>query len=76
MESMMMEYDIEIFKCIQILCDMGVGLLVDDFGMGFFGLFCLVSFLVMEIKIDKSFVDCCLIEKCIFVLFEVIISIG
>lgn len=55
---------------------MGVGLSVDDFGMGFFGLFRLVSFSVMEIKIDKSFVDCCLIEKCIFVLFEVIISIG
>lgn len=75
-ESMMMEYDIEIFKRIQILRDMGVGLSVDDFGTGFFGLFRLVSFSVTEIKIDKSFVDRCLIEKRIFVLFEVIISIG
>lgn len=34
-ESMMMEHDTEIFKRIQILRDMGVGLSVDDFGTGF-----------------------------------------
>ena len=35
-ESMMMEHDTEIFKRIQILRDMGVGLSVDDFGIGLF----------------------------------------
>ena len=37
-ESMMMEHDTEIFKRIQILRDMGIGLSVDDFGTGFSGL--------------------------------------
>lgn len=58
-ESMMMEHDTEIFKRIQILRDMGVGLSVDDFGTGFSGLSRLVSLPVTEIKIDKSFVDRC-----------------
>lgn len=52
-ESMMMEHDTEIFKRIQILRDMGVGLSVDDFGTGFSGLSRLVSLPVTEIKIDK-----------------------
>lgn len=62
-ESMMMEHDTEIFKRIQILRDMGVGLSVDDFGTGFSGLSRLVSLPVTEIKIDKSFVDRCLTEN-------------
>mgnify|MGYP000267268846 CR=1 FL=1 len=62
-ESMMMEHDTEIFKRIQILRDMGIGLSVDDFGTGFSGLSRLVSLPVTEIKIDKSFVDRCLTEK-------------
>lgn len=59
----MMEHDTEIFKRIQILRDMGVGLSVDDFGTGFSGLSRLVSLPVTEIKIDKSFVDRCLTEN-------------
>ncbi len=72
----MMEHDTEIFKRIQILRDMGVGLSVDDFGTGFSGLSRLVSLPVTEIKIDKSFVDCCLTEKRILALLEAITSIG
>ncbi len=49
----MMEHDTEIFKRIQILRDMGIGLSVDDFGTGFSGLSRLVSLPVTEIKIDK-----------------------
>ena len=75
-ESMMMEHDTEIFKRIQILRDMGVGLSVDDFGTGFSGLSRLVSLPVTEIKIDKSFVDRCLTEKRILALLEAITSIG
>ena len=75
-ESMMMEHDTEIFKRIQILRDMGIGLSVDDFGTGFSGLSRLVSLPVTEIKIDKSFVDRCLTEKRIFALLEAITSIG
>ena len=75
-ESMMMEHDTEIFKRIQILRDMGVGLSVDDFGTGFSGLSRLVSLPVTEIKIDKSFVDRCLTEKRIRALLEAITSIG
>lgn len=59
----MMEHDTEIFKRIQILRDMGIGLSVDDFGTGFSGLSRLVSLPVTEIKIDKSFVDRCLTEN-------------
>ncbi len=55
---------------------MGVGLSVDDFGTGFSGLSRLVSLPVTEIKIDKSFVDCCLTEKRILALLEAITSIG
>ena len=66
----------EIFKRIQILRDMGVGLSVDDFGTGFSGLSRLVSLPVTEIKIDKSFVDRCLTEKRILALLEAITSIG
>ncbi len=72
----MMEHDTEIFKRIQILRDMGVGLSVDDFGTGFSGLSRLVSLPVTEIKIDKSFVDRCLTEKRILALLEAITSIG
>ncbi|HAM7479941.1 TPA: oxygen-sensing cyclic-di-GMP phosphodiesterase [Escherichia coli] len=75
-ESMMMEHDTEIFKRIQILRDMGIGLSVDDFGTGFSGLSRLVSLPVTEIKIDKSFVDRCLTEKRILALLEAITSIG
>ncbi|HBD4904480.1 TPA: EAL domain-containing protein [Escherichia coli] len=75
-ESMMMEHDTEIFKRIQILRDMGVGLSVDDFDTGFSGLSRLVSLPVTEIKIDKSFVDRCLTEKRILALLEAITSIG
>lgn len=75
-ESVMMEHDTEIFKRIQILRDMGVGLSVDDFGTGFSGLSRLVSLPVTEIKIDKSFVDRCLTEKRILALLEAITSIG
>ncbi len=71
-----MEHDTEIFKRIQILRDMGVGLSVDDFGTGFSGLSRLVSLPVTEIKIDKSFVDRCLTEKRILALLEAITSIG
>lgn len=72
----MMEHDTEIFKRIQILRDMGIGLSVDDFGTGFSGLSRLVSLPVTEIKIDKSFVDRCLTEKRILALLEAITSIG
>ncbi len=72
----MMEHDTEIFKRIEILRDMGVGLSVDDFGTGFSGLSRLVSLPVTEIKIDKSFVDRCLTEKRILALLEAITSIG
>ncbi|EHR8027135.1 EAL domain-containing protein [Escherichia coli] len=65
-----------IFKRIQILRDMGVGLSVDDFGTGFSGLSRLVSLPVTEIKIDKSFVDRYLTEKRILALLEAITSIG
>lgn len=71
-----MEHDTEIFKRIQILRDMGIGLSVDDFGTGFSGLSRLVSLPVTEIKIDKSFVDRCLTEKRILALLEAITSIG
>ncbi len=62
-ESMMMEHDTEIFKRIQILRDMGIGLSVDDFGTGFFRIIPLSQSSGNEIKIDKSFVDRCLTEK-------------
>ncbi len=42
-------FNAEIFKRIQILRDMGVGLSVDDFGTGFSGLSRLVSLPVTEI---------------------------
>ena len=50
-ESMMMEHDTEIFKRIQILRDMGIGLSVDDFGTGFFRIIPLSQSPVTEIKI-------------------------
>ncbi|EFJ7369538.1 oxygen-sensing cyclic-di-GMP phosphodiesterase [Escherichia coli] len=53
-ESMMMEHDTEIFKRIQILRDMGVGLSVDDFGTGFSGLSRLVSLPVTEIPDEHT----------------------
>ena len=52
-ESMMMEHDTEIFKRIQILRDMGVGLLVDDL-YGLFRIILLSQSSGNEIKIDKS----------------------
>ncbi len=53
-ESMMMEHDTEIFKRIQILRDMGVGLSVDDFGTGFSGLSRLVTYALSASQITVS----------------------
>lgn len=75
-ESMMMEQDEEIFRRIEILHNMGVGLSIDDFGTGFSGLSRLVSLPVTELKIDKTFVDRCQTEKRIQSLLEAIITIG
>lgn len=75
-ESMMMEQDEEIFRRIEILRNMGVGLSIDDFGTGFSGLSRLVSLPVTELKIDKTFVDRCQTEKRIQSLLEAIITIG
>lgn len=75
-ESMMMDPDEALLQRIKMLRDAGVGLSIDDFGTGFSGLSRLVMLPVTEIKIDKSFVDGCLMDTRSRSLLEVITRIG
>jgi len=45
-------------QTLNALSDMGVHITIDDFGTGYSSLYCLQSFPIDALKIDKSFVDC------------------
>jgi len=45
-------------KTLNELSDMGVHISIDDFGTGYSSLYCLQSFPIDALKIDKSFVEC------------------
>jgi diguanylate cyclase (GGDEF)-like protein/PAS domain S-box-containing protein len=61
-ESALIENIEEVDKVINTLCDMGIKIAIDDFGVGYSSLGYLKNLRVNRIKIDKSFVNSCLID--------------
>ncbi|MDR1843806.1 MAG: EAL domain-containing protein [Citrobacter amalonaticus] len=75
-ENDMVELSDSMMERLNTIRARGVGLAVDDFGTGFSGLLNLAKLPVTEIKIDKSFIDGMMEEKCSRALTEAMTGIG
>ncbi len=58
-ESVFIEYSDKLYKEINLLKEMNIGLVIDDFGTGYSSLSYLKHLPVKKIKIDKAFINNC-----------------
>lgn len=61
---------------VQAIHRLGVGLSIDDFGTGYSSLSNLATLPVTEVKIDRSFIDQCLVQERLKALVLTVIGIG